>query len=181
MVQFRFVAKDGTKIIIREPRHSDARAAMDYINAFADEKLSGILVDKKVTLKEEKKWLAHVVRGNRKRAVVFLMAFIGPRVVGTCSIGKMQYRKQSHRAGLGIGVAADMRRKGIGEEIFRRSLQLAKKRLKGMERIELSHFSYNKRAHALYKKLGFREIHRIKRAVKEGNRYYDEIVMHLDL
>ena len=82
---------------------------------------------------------------------------------------------------LGVALSKEMRGRGIGEELMRRSIALAHKRFKGLERVELTTFSYNKRAQALYKKLGFIKVGRMPRALKEGRRYFDEFFMILDL
>jgi hypothetical protein len=48
---------DRTKVLFREPRQTDVRLLRDFINPFADEPRSGLLINKKVTLKEERAWL----------------------------------------------------------------------------------------------------------------------------
>jgi RimJ/RimL family protein N-acetyltransferase len=53
--------------------------------------------------------------------------------------------------------------------------------MKGVEFIDLSTFGYNKRAQGLYARLGFVKVGEIPDAVREGNRYFSEHLMALDL
>jgi RimJ/RimL family protein N-acetyltransferase len=172
--------KDGTPVIIREPRPGDAGMAMEFINSISREKMSGILMTEKVTIKQEQAWLKNVLREVKKKQSVYLFAVRGKKLAGSCEITRMRY-KRKHRAGLGIAITKDMRRKGLGEELVRRTILLAGKRMKGIETVELTTFSYNARAHKLYYKLGFKQISIIPRAVKEVGKYFDEFHMWLDL
>jgi RimJ/RimL family protein N-acetyltransferase len=58
-----------------------------------------------------------------------------------------------------------------------KAIQLARKRMRGLEMIQLKAFTYNERALELYRKLGFVEVGRIPRANKEGNEYFDDVLM----
>ena len=101
-------------------------------------------------------------------------------MVGNCSIGRDKYKK-SHRAGFGIALSKEARGKGIGTALAQRTIELARKRMRGLEMIGLTVINYNARAQELYKKLGFVEVARIPRSVKEGKEYFDEYVMYLYL
>lgn len=105
-----------------------------------------------------------------------LTAVVGGAIKGNCDV-IMEAGKKAHRGVLGIVVAKDLRGKGVGESLMRRTIELAEKRLKGLEFIDLSVLDYNRRAMYLYTKLGFIEIARIPRGIKEGRRYHDELLM----
>lgn len=176
MVSYNFTAKDGTKVVLREPRPTDAKLFMDFINSFVTEQFSGILIDSKVNLSAERRWLNGWISDIRHRKGVMLSVEMDGKIVGNCTVSRMIW-KQSHRAAMGIAVRKEMREKGIGEELMRRTIDLAKRRLRGLEMIELSVLAYNKRAAGLYKKLGFARVGRMPDSVKEGREYFDEFVM----
>lgn len=180
MVRHVRVIPEEADLVFREPSRADARAYMLFINSLAGEPMSGLSVNKKVTLREEERWLEGVLRDCRARRTVMLMAEREGAVLGNCEVTRMPF-KHAHRANIGVALRKDARGKGIGEALMRRTMELAARRIKGLEAIELATFGYNDRAISLYKKLGFVEIARIPRAVKEGGEYFDEVLMQLEL
>lgn len=180
MVSICFEAKDGSKVLFREPRPGDAPQMMAFINSVIAEKLSGIVFDKKVTLKTENTWLAGVLRGIKRRERVMLLVESNGEILGNCDVSR-RTMKHSHRAVIGIALVKKTRGMGIGEAVMRATIDLAGKRMKGLEFIDLSTFEYNKRAQKLYKKLGFAKVGEIPDAVREGDRYFSEHLMALDL
>lgn len=98
-------------------------------------------------------------------------------VVGWCDITSMHRQAAAHVGVLGIGVLADYRGQGLGEQLLRAALQAA--RDKGLTRIELSVHGTNEPAMVLYHKLGF-EVEGVKRkAVLIDGVYDDSIIMAL--
>ncbi len=180
MVRFTHVASDGTELVFREPVKGEARELMRFINPFVDEPRSGLLINKKVTLKDEEGWLDARLGEIRSRSVVMLLAERDGRVVGSCHMQRLS-GKHWHRATLGVALHKGVRGKGVGEALMRRTMELGIKRFRGLETIELSSFSYNERAQSLYSKLGFEEFARIPRSSKEGSDYFDEVMMRLEL
>jgi len=180
MVSYQFRARDGTKVIFREPKAGDARQLMEFINRFADEPMSGIIVNKKTTLREERRWLAGRLKGIKDRETVMLVVESGGRIVGNCDVDRYRYKK-SHRALFGIALSEEIRGRGVGEAVMRKVIDLARHRFKGLEFIDLSAMNYNERALNLYKKVGFVEVARIPDAMKEGDLYVDEALMTLPL
>jgi len=176
MVRFVFTAKDGTEVIIREPREGDAPQYMRLINEAVDEENSGLMLDRHTTLKEEKRWVSARIEAIRRRRLVMLAAEVDGAIKGNCDIDREGWKKK-HRATLGIVIAKDLRGKGIGEALMTRTIELAERRFKGVEYIDLFVLDYNRRAQNLYSKLGFEVVARIPRGIKEGSRYYDEILM----
>ena len=176
VVKFRFTAKDGTMVVFREPKPADARQLMELINAFVTERMSGLLIDRRVSLKEEKAWLAGWIADIRNRKGVMLLAEVDGRIKGNCTVTR-QIWKSSHVADAGIALSRDIRGKGIGEALMDRTIELARERMRGLEMIQLKAFAYNERALELYRKIGFVEVGRIPKASKEGKDYYDDVLM----
>jgi RimJ/RimL family protein N-acetyltransferase len=176
MVRYSYWAPDGTRVVFREPRRGDAPQFMRLINDVIDEPSSGIMIDRRTKLSDEKSWVSGRIEGIRRRKLVMLTAEVDGVIKGNCDIVREGWKKD-HRAVLGIIISKDFRGKGVGEALMKRTIELAEKRLKGIECIDLSVLDYNRRAKALYSKLGFVEIARIPRGIREGRRYHDEILM----
>ncbi len=181
MVSFHLKTNDGTEIVLREPRSTDAKQLMRFINQIIREPMSGIPLISPMTLKGEEAWLEAMLGQVRKRSMVMLVLEMSGRIVGNCSVQRRMW-KEKHRAQLGIAINECARGRGIGEIMMRTTIALARKRMPGLELIDLVTYSYNSRALALYKKLGFEQVGRLPHAVKEDCRYYDDIfmILHLD-
>lgn len=180
MVEFHFTAKDGTRVVIREPSSADAPQLMMLINSVICEPMSGLMINERIGLADERKWVAGRIKEIRARRVVQLVAVVDGTIHGNCDIVRRRY-KESHRAVLGIVIDGSLRGKGVGEAMMKRAIQVASRRMKGLEQIDLQTFSYNKRAQSLYRKLGFVQTGYVPRAIKEGRKYYGELVMALRL
>jgi len=180
MAKSRFVASDGTKAVFREPRPDDAAQLMEFINEIIDEPMSGLLMNKPVTLTQERKWLKDRLKEMADAETVMLFVEVGGRVRGSCSVNRRRW-KESHKGNIGIALSREMRGKGVGEALMRKTMELAAKRMRGLEMLDLAAFRYNKRALALYKKLGFVRVGRIPDSVKDGDVYSDEEIMVLRL
>ncbi len=173
-----FTSKDGDEVVLREPSTSDARALMRYINSVIREPRSGILMDRTVTLKQEEEWLKARIDEIKTKKAVMLVAEVDGEIVGNCHVERRMW-KGRHRAVVGVALASGARGKGIGRALMERTMELALRRMRGIETFELSVFDFNERAHALYRSLGFVEMGRIPESVKEGGEYSDELIMRL--
>ena len=176
MVVYKFTAKDGTKLLFREPSQSDAPRMMKFINAFVSEHRSGLLIDKKVTLSGEKVWLKGWLADVKQGRGVMLLVVRDGRVVGSCTASRLAW-KNSHVADVGIALSKEIRGKGVGEALMTRTIELARRRMQGLEVLHLKAIAYNDRAQALYQKLGFVEVGRIPKSNKEGREYFDDVLM----
>ena len=176
MIRHELTARDGTSVVFREPKPSDAKLLMDFINAFVAEPMSGLLINKRVHLKAEKVWLRGWLADIRNRKGVMLLVEADGRIIGNCTVSRLVW-KISHMADAGIALSKNIRGRGIGEALLRETIELARKRMRGLEMIQLKAFDYNERALDLYRKLGFVVVGRIPRANKEGTDYYDDVLM----
>ena len=111
MVRFEVRASDGTELVFREPVKGDARALMSFINPFVDEPMSGLLIDKRVSLRDEEKWLESRLGEIRSRSTVMLLAELDERIVGSCHMSRLP-GKHSHRAAIGVALTRDMGGRG---------------------------------------------------------------------
>jgi RimJ/RimL family protein N-acetyltransferase len=153
---------------------------MRFINSVIVEPKSGILMNKKTTLKEEKEWLRSRLTGTKSRRTVDLAVEYDGRIVGNCDVNRLPW-KHAHRADMGVALAREIRGRGVGEALMTRTIELAVSRMRGLEMIGLSAIDYNRAALSLYLKLGFVEVGRVPMSFKEGEKYFDEVLMMLQL
>jgi len=83
-----------------------------------------------------------------------LVACLEGRVVGHMALDVMENPRRSHVATFGISVAADMQGRGVGRRLMSEMVNLCDNWLR-IERIELTVFTDNPAAVALYKSFGF--------------------------
>ncbi|MBU1914553.1 MAG: GNAT family N-acetyltransferase, partial [Candidatus Thermoplasmatota archaeon] len=166
----------GTRVLFREPRPKDAVQLMRFINALVVEKRSGLLMNTSVGLEDERAWLKSWRADIRRRKGVMLLVEVDGRIVGNCTVSRLPW-KTSHAADVGIALSREMRGKGIGEALMINIIELARRRMRGLEMLHLKTLDYNERAQALYKRIGFIEVGRIPKANKEGKEYHDDVLM----
>lgn len=171
-----FTAKNGKRVVLRSATKKDLLGLLRYINSLVREN-APVLENRVKTLEEEKKFLAELLRDIKKKNRVHLVSEVNGKVVGTCDIRKGE-GKRAHIGIFGIGVIKGYRNLGIGKEMTRTTIDLARKRLK-IEGVKLEVYDTNKTAQRLYKKFGFRKVARIPKDRKEGRKYSDSIIMQL--
>ena len=104
-----------------------------------------------------------------------IVAASGDRVVGHLSIRREEAPTTAHVATLGIAVAADHRRRGIGSALLAECLRWA--RGVGVHKVMLSVFPHNTAAIGLYRKFGFVEEGRLVAYSRKATGYEDELLM----
>ena len=91
-----------------------------------------------------------IVKPGQRR----LVACIDEKIVGDLSLQVEASPRRSHVATFGISVAADAQGRGVGSALMREMINLCDNWMR-IERIELTVFSDNPAALALYRKYGF--------------------------
>lgn len=99
----------------------------------------------------------------------------GDRLIGNCGIKEIDWRRRCGEVGLFIGSEAD-RGKGYGKEALRLLLGYCFETL-NLHNVELHVFSFNARAIAAYKSVGFREAGRRREAYFLHGAWHDELAM----
>jgi ribosomal protein S18 acetylase RimI-like enzyme len=108
-----------------------------------------------------------------------LGAFCAERLVGVASLVILQSAKMAHKGHLvGMYVRPEARRSGVGRRLVEAIVETARGHV---EVIQLTVVAGNETARRLYAGLGFEEYGREKKALKSGDRYFDEILMAIDL
>jgi putative acetyltransferase len=106
-----------------------------------------------------------------------LVATVGDRVVGHLGLVREDNPANRHVASIGMAVAADWRRRGVGSALIAEAIRWAKEM--GVEKLALSVYPDNDAAISLYRKFGFREEGRLRGHSKKAIGYRDEVVMGL--
>ncbi len=177
----KLLLKDGRMALLRAPEKSDAAEMIGVLIQTAGE--TDFLMNypeelaARLTVESEEKFLAGQRESERDCMIV---AEIDGRIAGNCSISRLGRIKTSHRATIGIAILQEYCALGLGTALMREMISVGK--AWSLEQIELGVFSGNKRALALYEKMGFRETGRTPRAFRmQDGQYFDEIFMAIKL
>jgi L-phenylalanine/L-methionine N-acetyltransferase len=98
------------------------------------------------------------------------------KVVGLCGLHLEMSPRMRHSGSVGISVSKDYQGMGVGSKLMEAILDIADNWLM-LVRVELSVFTDNEAAMALYKKMGFEIEGRKKFAVIRNGKYIDEYIM----
>jgi RimJ/RimL family protein N-acetyltransferase len=160
-------------IHIRRAEPADAPALVSLAEQVGREGGRWILTtDSWRTLAEERRYLKAV--HHHADAAVFV-AEEDERVVARLSLSRDPHPASRHVADLGLMVAADHRRRGIGTTLLREAVEWA--RASAVQKLELHVFPWNEPALALYESFGFeREGYRHDQYSRDGE-YVDAVLM----
>lgn len=167
--------KDGRLCILRSPKLEDADQLVEYLKVTAAETdfLLKYPEEVKISVEQEKEILKWFIESERD---LMIIAEVDGKVAGNCSFsaigGKLRVR---HRCSLGIALYQKYWGLGIGRELT--ALLLEKARDCGYEQIELEVVSKNKRAVALYEKIGFERVGERPKAMKHKDGSYDSNII----
>ena len=172
--------KNGVTCQIRSSTGEDAEKFMEYRKNTNSETYFLLRYPEEVTfsIEEAKNFLKGYVEDEK---ALLMLVFVDGEIAGSIGLrGVSNMMKLKHRANFGVMVRKKYWNLGIGNLLITRILQIAKDT--GYEQVELGVFENNENAIRIYKKIGFEEWGRVRRAfkLKNGN-YYDEIIMGIML
>ena len=172
-----FVAKDGRKVVLREPQWEDLDDLLDFINSLVEEG-ADIMRETPVTREEEADWLGKRLASIEKGEVIGIVAEVDGRVVGNSEVGRRK-GSQSHVGMLGIAVKRGYRGIGIGKELMKTLIEESRKA--GLKVLVLEVFASNTVAKSLYGKMGFKDAGKIPKGIFKKGKYIDLLRMTLEL
>ena len=100
-------------------------------------------------------------------------------LVGRLSVCRDLHPASSHVADVGLMVALDARRQGVGTALLRAAVEWA--RAAGVRKLELHVFPWNEAAISLYDAFGFEREGYRKRHYRRGGDFADAILMAYDV
>ena len=116
---------------------------------------------------------------NRLEGSKVFGAFHGSELIGIAGLVIRGRRKEAHKGLLvGMYVRPGSRKAGVGQRLVETIIEFAQGEI---ELIQLAVISENEQARRLYNRLGFVAYGIEKKALKQGSRYYDEVLMAKDL
>ena len=148
----KLILRNGKEAIFRSPAASDAPEMLEYLKRCAAET--------DFLLRYPEEW-AQTVAGeayyllsiNKSDTAVMTVCTVDGRIAGNCQIQFHDLIKLRHRAVIGIVILQQYWGIGIGTAMISEMISIAKAR--GILQLELNYAGGNKRAEALYKKMGF--------------------------
>ncbi len=171
----------GKPIVIRYPKMSDAKAALEFINKISREKSFLNIQGKQLNMKEERAFLKKNISGIKKKVCVHLFVLAGDRIVGSATMNRESIDAQKHKAEFGIVMAKDMRGYGIGRLLMSLVLKESERSMQGVKMFTLKVFANNPLAFRMYRKFGFKQFGILPKGVTHKGKPVDEIFMYKDL
>ncbi len=169
---------NGKEIILRSPETKDARTFLDVRIQTSAETYNMARYPEEISNSVEN--ISSMLLGTLESEDEFLIgAFDKEKMVGCVGAAKYgTHIKYRHKLGLGISILEEFCNGGLGTAMMEYAIESAKKT--NIEQLMLGVYDDNKRAQALYKKVGFVEWGREPRAFKhKDGTYHDEIQMVL--
>jgi RimJ/RimL family protein N-acetyltransferase len=108
-------------------------------------------------------------------AAVFVAERDDGTLVGRLSVGRDPHPASTHVADVGLMVAVDARRQGVGTALLQAAVGWARET--GVRKLELHVFPWNEAAIALYDAFGFEREGFRKRHYRRGGEFVDAILM----
>lgn len=163
--------------VIRKAEPGDAGPLVRLAEAVGAEEEGWLIADGAWrSVAAERRYLKTI---RRSAYTAVLVAELDGRIVGRLSIGRDSHPASEHVADVGLMVAADCRRRGIGRALMEHGESWA--RDVGVRKIELHVFPHNEAALTLYSTLGYRQVGVRRGHFRRSDGYVDAILMEKDL
>lgn len=171
--------KVGNEVVIRTPIPSDAEEMIKYFNIVGGESDNLMFGEDefKLTIVQEQDYIKSINEDPSSRMI--LVTFEN-KIIGVGQIVSERRKRVKHNSSLSLSVKKEYWSDGIGTLIMDELIKFAKNN-EVTKNINLSVNSQNYRGIGLYKKFGFIEIGTHKNNINIDGKYYDEILMDLNI
>lgn len=165
----------GQLVKLRAYKEDDIEKAVEFINDEEVKKLMDSNIPFPMTKWQEEEWVR-----SRKANTDFTYDFAiedlkTGKYIGGCSINECDVKNRTCVVGIMIG-EKEYWGKGYGSDALKVLIKFIFEEV-NMNKIKLNVFSFNNRAIACYKKVGFKEEGILKKEIYRNGRYHDEIIM----
>jgi RimJ/RimL family protein N-acetyltransferase len=167
--------KDGQKLVLRSPVEVDAAALLVMLKTVNSESYrnlnhaSGAWNDFPL---EKEEGILRTFASSDSRFMISAFAEDG-RIVGNIGVfGIEDSVFLKHSARIGMGIRDEYKNRGLGTQLMRTAMFEAK--AKGFHRLELTVRTFNRLGIALYEKVGFERIGRLREVALIDGEYHDE-------
>lgn len=176
---YNFLSKNDKNVYIRKLESKDAKQVLEYLCQVGSE-TDYLLFDGQglgIETAEEERILDRFY--NHPNSLL-LGCFIGEELIAVGNLSVKERQKIKHISSIGISVKKHYWHQKIGRNLMLYMIDFARKN-KQIEVIQLEVRSDNIRAIDLYISLGFYSIGVIPKAMKIDEKYYENIMMNLDV
>ena len=158
---------------IREATEDDAERLHQFMARLVSERLP-VLYERAgpPSVEEERAFVRRVCEAP---GGVIFVATSGQRIVGLLDFTRERRLQAAHGGQLGMSVASDYRRQGVGTALLAAMIEWA--RVHGISRLELQVFETNAAAIQLYEAMGFQNEGRRREAAMVGGKKIDVLLM----
>ena len=164
----------GERIYLSPVNMEDVETYVKWLNDFKVTDgvgRSGLML----TIEGEKEWLENAIKEN---SYIFAIVDLETdKIIGNCGIENINGKDRIGTLGIFIGEEKN-RSKGYGAEALRLLLDYGFNYL-NLNNINLGVMSFNERAIACYKKVGFKEYGRRRESYFLNGKYYDHVYMDI--
>jgi putative acetyltransferase len=160
-------------IVVRPAHPGDAKALVELVVAVGSEHGGWLLSTEAWRSEADERRYLKALRRHADAAV--FVAEDGGTLAGRLSLARDPHPSSRHVADLGLMVAAEHRRRGIGRALLAQAVDWA--RQVGVRKLELHVFPWNDAALALYESFGFEREGYRKAHYHRGDEYVDAILM----
>jgi len=169
----------GKRVLLRSFELSDLDEIMKHWNNMELRNRVGSADRGPQSRSDEEEWIRNTWKDRQeKKGFTFAIATIAEnKLIGGVSLFNINWVSRSAMFGISIYDPKN-RGKGYGQESTRLILDFAFKTL-NLHRVELFTFDFNTQAQETYKKVGFKEIGRRRKAAFIDGQYHDDVVMDI--
>lgn len=167
-------------ITIRNPKMSDLKQTLIYVNKLSKEKTYVLFQGETISEKSERKWLKNCIKAIEENKSTVKFIFHKDELIGICDINLKTGAKE-HVGSFGLSIDKKYRGKGLGSLLMNTVIEEAEKKLKKMKCIYLEVFAENTPAIKLYEKKGFVKCGLFPNSLKRKGRFVDEIMMYKEV
>lgn len=162
----------GERIYLSPRRIEDFEIFTKWMNDFnVTDYIRGS--SKVMTLEAEKEYMINSV--NKQEPIFAIVRLDNDEIIGSCGLHEIDHISKKSTLGIFIG-EDENRSKGYGTEVLKLLLDYGFNYL-NLNNIMLTVFEFNERAMKAYKKVGFKEFGRRRKAYFLNGKYYDEVFM----